>query len=75
MRITCDNAFHDAGNGICTFCVEKRIGDAVKAERERIARIADERTRYSPYTPGDKDLGWKAAAHAIGEAIRRSEGS
>lgn len=42
----------------------------VKQERERCANIADEKTRYSPYTPGDKDTGWKMAAHTIRDLIK-----
>lgn len=29
LQIICDNAYHDRGHGICTFCVQKRI-DAAK---------------------------------------------
>lgn len=29
LTITCDNAYHDRGHGVCSFCVEKRIKDAV----------------------------------------------
>lgn len=40
MRIVCDNPHHDAGEGVCVHCVQKRIDEAVQAERERCARIA-----------------------------------
>lgn len=30
LRITCDNAYHDRGHGICSFCVQKLIDDKIK---------------------------------------------
>lgn len=35
LTITCDNAYHDRGHGVCSFCVQTRIDNAVKAERQR----------------------------------------
>lgn len=33
MRIVCDNAHHDAGQGVCTFCVQGRIDKAISDYR------------------------------------------
>ena len=41
MIIVCDNAYHDRGNGVCSFCAQKRIDEAVKAERERCTSIIE----------------------------------
>lgn len=41
MRITCDNPHHDAGHGVCTFCVQKRIDEAVQKEREWCAQLVE----------------------------------
>ena len=45
MRIVCDNAHHDAGEGVCVFCVNNRITDAVHKERGRLLKWAQEQSR------------------------------
>ena len=41
MRIVCDNAHHDADQGVCTFCVQARIDAAVAKEREWCAQLVE----------------------------------
>ena len=49
MTITCNNPHHDAtGRGICTFCVGKEVADAIKAERERCAKLVDDWAKAYP---------------------------
>lgn len=48
LRITCDNAYHDRGHGVCSFCVQKRIDEAVKAETERCALLVNEWAKAYP---------------------------
>lgn len=42
MTIVCDNAYHDRGIGVCSFCVQKRIDVAVTAERQRVILALEE---------------------------------
>lgn len=41
MRIVCDNAYHDRGHGVCSFCVQKRIEKARQEEREHCLRLIE----------------------------------
>lgn len=66
MRIVCDNAYHDRGEGVCSFCVEVRIAEAVKAERERCAKIAEESGNLYGFN--------RTMAYRIGDVIRQSTG-
>lgn len=45
MIIACDNPHHDAGQGVCVFCVQGRIDEAVKVERDRLVAWAKEKGR------------------------------
>jgi len=49
MTITCNNPYHEAtGRGVCTFCVGKEVADAIKAERERIAKLVEDWAKAYP---------------------------
>lgn len=39
LRIVCDNAHHDRGSGICSFCVQKRIDKAVEAANLQVSDL------------------------------------
>lgn len=46
--------------------------DGRDEERERCAKIANEKRSFSPLpNPSDMDLGWKRCAKAIEDAIRK----
>lgn len=66
MRIVCDNPHHDAGEGVCVFCVQNRIKDAVKAERERCAKIVE--TYLGRYEGG---IDGKGALMMVAENVAR----
>lgn len=58
MRIVCDNAYHDRGHGVCSFCVQKRIDEAVKRERERCAQLVNDWAKAYPVSMfGDPEQG------------------
>lgn len=38
MRIVCDNPHHDAGEGLCVHCAQKRINDVAKERDEEQAQ-------------------------------------
>lgn len=41
LRITCDNAYHDRGHGICSFCVQDRIKKALEPYQNALGKIHD----------------------------------
>jgi hypothetical protein len=49
LRIVCDNAYHDRGHGVCSFCVQKRIDTATDGLRGEIlqyrSRLEEESKR------------------------------
>lgn len=45
LRITCDNAYHDRGHGICSFCVQKRIDKVVEGKTQDLLRLNGEMLR------------------------------
>lgn len=58
LRITCDNAYHDRGHGVCSFCVQKRIDVAVEKERERCAQLVNDWAKaYPASTFGEPEFG------------------
>lgn len=41
LRIVCDNAYHDRGSGVCSFCVQKRIDMAIQPYQDALNKIHD----------------------------------
>lgn len=69
LRITCDNAYHDRGHGVCSFCVQKRIDEAIKTERQRCACVA-----LSVWSAVPEDhMAWKRCQNAIHLKIRAAD--
>lgn len=66
MRITCDNPHHDAGEGVCVFCVNDRVRKAVEEERQRCIDAV-----LSVWSAVPEDHGpWKRCQNAIHRKIR-----
>jgi len=69
LRITCDNAYHDRGHGVCSFCVQKRIDEAIKTECQRCACVA-----LSVWSAVPEDhMAWKRCQNAIHLKIRAAD--
>jgi len=57
-------------SALCEYCAYEK---GIREERERCAKIAGEKRKFSPMpNPSDLDLGWKRCAAKIEEDIRRS---
>jgi hypothetical protein len=53
-------------------CLRKALEFAVAQERERCAKVAEERTAYSTESnPSEADLAWKRCARVIAKKIRQ----
>jgi len=66
--------FYEGQRGLSfTEALEASLNEFIDAERERCAKIAEEKVSFSPMqNPSERDRGWKIAARKIAEEIRRS---